>query len=156
MTPRDAVLPVLDTFRGLLDTSFGLRRYAVAVVVNTWSGALVGEGTKTQVITSLVVAGGARPKVEQLTQRDVMASGGLYQDLDFRVGPLTPVSSSFPSVGVDPSTFDPAPVGANVEVLFTVTGPGMPNGAFFKKVSQEVARNFRFTLVLRKTGEQNG
>jgi len=155
-TPREVFLPVLDLYRGGLNTLWDLRRYDVAVVVNTWSGPLVGQGTKTQVVTPLLVAGGARPRVEQVSQRDVIASGGLLQDLDFRVGPLTPVSPGFPSIGIDPTKFDPAAVGPNVEVLFKLTGPGMTGGALFKKVGQDVSRNFRLTIVLRKTGEQNG
>lgn len=155
-TPREVFLPVLDLYAGALDTVWGLRRYDVAIVVNTWSGALVGQGTKTQVVTPLVVAGGARPGVVQLSQRDVLASGGLYQDLDFRIGPLTPVSPGFPAIGVDPTLFDPAVIGPSTEVLFKLTGPGMPNGAFFKKVDQNVAGNFGFSITVRKSGEQNG
>ena len=157
MTPREAWLPVLDTMRGALNTVWDLRRYDVVVRVTTSTGGILpgAQGsTRTPVDTPLVVAGGARPKVEQLSQRDILASGGLYQDQDLRIGPLTPVAAGYPS-GIDPATFDPAFAGSNVEVRFKITGPGVPAGAWFKKVGQDISRNFRFTLIVRKTGEQD-
>jgi hypothetical protein len=158
MTIRDQYLALLDKYRGQLNTIWDLRRYDVSVRVNTWApGTLPGGpgATKTHVDTPLVVAGGARPKVEQVSQRDVIASGGVYQDLDLRIGPITPQSAGFPA-GVAPSTFDPAIAGSNVEVLFKITGPGFPAGAWFKKVGQQLAANFGFYLIVRKTGEQDG
>lgn len=154
MTPRNAWLPVLDLYRGTLDTIWGLRQYDVLVRVSTWAGGLLpGDqgSTKTHVDTALT-CNGARVRVDQLSQKDILASGGLYQDQDLRVGPLTPKSSAFPT-GFDPLTFDPAP-GTNATVLFQITGPAYPTGAWFQKMGLELFKsNFHYHLVLRKTGQ---
>src|SRR5205085_2172940 len=107
MTIREDFLPVVDEYRGLLDTQFGLRRYDVAMVVTTWSGELPGDGEPTPTVTPIVVDGNKRPKVEQLSEREVLASGGLYQDQDVRVGPLTP---EFDGGGTAITAIDPAVV----------------------------------------------
>jgi hypothetical protein len=151
VTIREDFLPVVDWGRGLLDAAFGLRRYDVVMVVTTWSGALPGDGTASPAVeTPIVVAGSRRPKVEQLTQRDIVASGGLYQEQDLRVGPLTP---AFTSGGLDVTAFDPAAVGPSTEVLFRLTGPGTPaTGALYRKVGQSVEKNFHYSFVLRRLG----
>jgi hypothetical protein len=154
---RDAFLPILDSYRGALDTVYGLRRFDVTVRVTTWApGSLPGSqgSTKVPVDTPLTVNGDARPKVEQLSQRTIIASGGLYQDQDLRIGPLTPSYSV--ANGIDPSVFDPAGA-SNVEVLFLLQGPGLPAaGAWFSKVGQEVTANFHYHLVVRAAGAVNG
>lgn len=154
MSIRDAYLPILDTYRGLLNTAWDLRRYDVIVRVSTWTGGLLpGDqgSTKSHVDTQLT-CNGARVKVDQLSQRDILASGGIYQDQDVKVGPLTPNAASYPS-GITPATFDPAP-GSNVTVLFQITGPAYPSGAWFQKVGMELLNsNFHYFLVLRKTGQ---
>jgi hypothetical protein len=144
-----------------MDTLWGLRLYDVLVRVTTWAGgtdayanvAGAQGGTATHVDTALTV-NGARLKVEQLTQKDIIASGGLYQDQDIKIGPLTPYDASAYPAGIDPSTFDPAP-NSNMTVLFQVTGPAYPTGAWFQKVGMELLNsNFHYYLVLRKTGQQ--
>ncbi|MCU1422745.1 MAG: hypothetical protein JWN36_2396, partial [Microbacteriaceae bacterium] len=144
-TARAALLPGVDLLRGLLDTTFGLRQFTVVVRVNTWApGALPGAqgAAKTAVDTPLVVHGGQRPKVVQVSQRDVLASGGQLQDLDLRVGPLTPASAAYPT-GVAAAIFDPPLAGSSTEVLFNVAGPGLPvGGAWFKKLDQDLTGNF--------------
>lgn len=151
-----AFLPVLDRYRGMLDSVWGLRQYSVLVRVNTWAGGTLpgAQGaSKTPVDTPLLVDG-KRPNVEQLSQRDILASGGLYQDQDLKVGPLTP---PFPGGGTELAAFEPPVTGSGTEVLFKVTGPAYPGGAWFKRVGAEVIRgNFHFHLILRKTAEQDG
>lgn len=149
MTIRDTYLGVLDGYRGRLNTTWDLRRYTVDHVQQSWTGALPGEGTTTgPVYTPITVAGGARPKVEQLSQRDIVASGGLYQDQDLRIGPLTPPIEG--GGGTEIATFDPAPTGANTTVMFRITGPGCEAGALYRKIGQDVAGNFRYSIIVRR------
>lgn len=149
MSLRSALLPLFDQLRGLPNT-LGLRLYKITVRVRTWSGSRVGLGTKTDTDTVLHTQGGAAPvKVRQLTAKDVVASGGLYTAADYEVGPITPAYSGG---GYDPSAFDP-PETANTEVFYQLTGPGFPEGAWFRKVGSDVSKNFRYTFVLRKTAE---
>ena len=150
MSIREDFLPVLDTARGMLDAVFGLRRYDVVMLVTTWSGALVGDGTPTTVETPVVVDGDKRPKVQQLSSRDIIASGGLYQEQDMRVGPLTP---SFAGGGTTVADFDPPAAGPTTEVVYRLTGPDTPaTGTLYRKVGQRVDRNFRYELILRQLG----
>ncbi|WP_437767177.1 hypothetical protein WMF27_20545 [Sorangium sp. So ce281] len=160
MSVRTAFLPILDKYRGMLDTVWDLRRYDVVVRINTWTpGTLPGAqgSTKGPVDTPLLVNGG-RVKVEQLTQRDIIASGGLYQDQDLKIGPLTPPYTNAQGLpaGTNPTVFDPVISGSNTEVLFKITGPGYPTGAWFKKIGQELPKaNFAYYLIVRKTAAQH-
>jgi hypothetical protein len=132
----------------------GLRLHTVSVLTRTWSGGRPGLGTKTDsALVPLRLDQGTGPvKVRNVTQRDVIASGGLYTDQDVIVGPITPpyAGSSLDNDAI--AVFDP-PVGtSSTEVLFFVTGPGLGSGAWFKKIETRVDKPFRYTLVLRKTG----
>lgn len=155
MSPRTAYLPVLNTYRGLLDTAWDLRQFSVLVRVNTWTGPLAGQGAKATVDTPLVCNGG-RVHVVQVTSQDVIASGGLYQDQDLRVGPLTPpyTDATGNPAGTVTTAFDPSPMPATTEVLFQLTGPGIASaGAWYKKVNTNTLANFRYEIVLRATGQ---
>lgn len=135
-----------------MDQTMGLRLYTIGLVVNTWSGAYAGIGNKVQVVTSLDA--GSKHRITQISQRDVIASGGLYQDGDVRVGPLTPTYTMNGGGGMDPTAFDPPAVGPNTEVMFLVTGPGMLTGSYWKKVGQTLfPSTTSYYVVLRKTGE---
>jgi hypothetical protein len=148
MTIRDTYNGLLDGYRAKLNTVWDLRRYVVEHVSQTWTGELPGEGTTTgPVYTPITVGDGARPKVAQLSQRDVIASGGLYQDQDLRIGPLTP---PFTGGGTAITTFDPASVGPAATVMFRITGPGCEGGALYRKVGQDVAGNFRYSIIVRR------
>jgi hypothetical protein len=154
-TLRDALLPVADAIRGL-PYILGMRLYTVQVQIVTWSGTRFGLGTKT--IGTLqpikVAAGSAQLTVRQVTQKDIIASGGLYQDLDLIVGPITPpyVGSSKDDDQI--SIFDPAvTMSTPTQVFFFVTGPGYSSGAWFKKAATDVSKPLHYTFVIRKTAE---
>ncbi len=162
MSIRDAFLPILDTYRGWLDGGWGLRQYDVVLRVTTWKIGLANApypgapgAAKTVVDTPLLVDG-QRVKVELVTQKDIIASGGLYQDQDLKIGPITPAFTlNAVQKGFDPATLDPAVSGAN-EVLFKITGPNYPSGAWFKKVGQEIPMgNFHYYLIVRKSAVQS-
>lgn len=154
-TLRDSLLPVIDVIRGILDAPLGMRQCQVSVVTNTWTGgAYPGApgSTKTQVVTPLKVDGQS-PGVTLVSQKDIIASGGLYQEMDLRVGPLTP---KFTGGGIDPTTLDNQSGGQNTEIFFLVSGPGIGSGSgYYKKVGQTlIPGNFRYEIVIRKTAQQ--
>ncbi len=158
------LLDVLDDIRGI-PGELGLRPYKVTVLVRTWNGSRPGVDQSTSTDATSVISvdiGSQHPRVRQLTQREIIASAGMYQDQDMRVGPITP-----PTVGgTDPpyvgatadhsaiSVFEP-PIGAGpVEIFFKLEGPGMsPGGSYFKKVGQDVTRPLHYEFVVRRTGE---
>lgn len=151
MTIRDTYLALLDGYRGRLNSDWDLRRYDVEHVSTTWAGGLPGDGAASSpVVTPIVVDGDKRPKVAQLSQKDILASGGLYQDQDLRIGPLTPPILG--GGGLPITVFDPAPVGPSTTVMFRITGPGCEGGVMYRKVGQDVTGNFRYSIIVRRMG----
>ena len=153
-TLRDALLPAIDAIRGIPD-ALGVRLYDVTIRVRTWSGSRPGVDASTSTDADSIFyvdAGTHRTRVVQVTSRDVIASGGMYQDQDLKVGPLTP---AYTGGGVDVSLFDPPTGAAPVEVFFKIAGPGMASGgSWFKKINTNtVPSPFGYTFVVRATGE---
>lgn len=68
----------------------GLHPYDVALVVDSWSGARAGEGTKTQSVTKLT-EDGHPPKVQPVSVHRVAI--GLAEVGEHWIGPLTQVQS---------------------------------------------------------------
>lgn len=103
---------------------------------------------KTDLDTPLRV-GANPPRVHQLTQRDAIASGGLYSTQDFEII----VTPDFLTGGFTASQLDPPPDGSPKEVLFLLTGPGIQGTAVFKKIGQDFSGVATYKITLRKTGE---
>ncbi len=154
LTLRESLLPVVDALRAI-PAQLGLRLFSVQVITRTWTGTRTGLGYSNDAATPIKVDLGLfDTKVKMITARDVMASGGLYTDQDLKIGPITPPFAGSAADGSAITVFDPTPGIAPTEVFFLVTGPGYPPaGAYFKKISQDVTGNFRYTFVVRKTAE---
>jgi len=157
MTLRDRGLPIMERLRIRLADA-GFRQYDLLMRVVTWTSndplATAGEGTKAVVDTALTIQD-RRIKVRRVEQKDVIASGGKWEDVVYRVGPITPTFND-PIAGAgghDVSYFNPSePVdGSRQEVYYRLTGPGLESGAWFEKISQEVDRNWSYYFILRKT-----
>lgn len=153
MTIRDAALPILDAWRGRLDTVFGLRRYDVALLTREWpSGTIPGAHGVTPIETSvaLTVGDGGRPKVEQISAQEIAASGGLYEDRDIRIGPFTP---PFAGGGADPDWFAPPVSGDRREYYLLISNAD--TGELNQKYSilrVDRSRSLRWLMVARKLG----
>lgn len=149
---RDALLPVVDELRGIPD-QLGLRRFDVSIVVRSWSGSRPGLGANTDTTKQILVdLGQFSPKVVQVTQKDIIASGGIYNDQDLKVGPITPEFAGSAPNNAAISDFDPA--GNRQEVFFKITGPGMETGgSWFKKIGTDTSKNFRYMFIVRRTAE---
>jgi hypothetical protein len=153
-TLRDSLLPALDAIRGIPST-LGLRQQILSVKRRVWTGERPGIGTYTDTSVTLYVnLGLGNIKVRNLSQKDVIASGGLYTDQDLVAGPITPAYTGSGADGNTIGIFDP-PVGTNpTEVFFNVVGPGYSaTGDWFKKIGQRTDQPFRYMLYLRKTGQ---
>jgi hypothetical protein len=155
MTLRDDLLPIADSIRGI-PGELGLRGHTVTARVRTWSGGRPGVGTKIDTDTVLTVGAGAyNPKVTRVNEKDITASGGLYRQLDVKVGPFTP---EYTGGGVTTAILDPASTLVAAEILFKIEGPGYPSGgAWFEKVGTEMSTSANSTkrfIVLRQTGKQ--
>lgn len=153
-TLRDALLPAVDTIRGI-PNALGMRLYGVSIVVRTWSGARPGLGVYTDAITPIKLNAGASPTtVRQVSQKEIVASGGHYQDQDLKIGPITPPYAGSLKDDDQILQFDPPVMkGVPTEILFLVTGPNMAtSGSHFKKIGQDVSRPYHYSLILRKMG----
>lgn len=148
MTLRDHLLPMVEVIRGI-PQALGLRPHVVTLVTRDWDGARVGLGNSEDVETVVTVANGTgNVRVQQVSSRDVVASGGLLTAQDLKVGPFTPGY-------VLPSTIDPPADDTPREVFFRVTGPGMgDDGRWFRRVNDSTLPNFTSMLYLQATGSQ--
>jgi len=143
--------PLLSQWRGLV-SSAGLRPFTVSVRVTSWTSAIPMVGGGKTYVDTPIREGGGNPKVRQITQRQIIASGGLYEDRDLRIGPLTPV---FAGGGFDPTILDPVPGTTPAEIMFLITGPGTsPTGDWYREIARYIAENFSYWFTVRKTGEQ--
>lgn len=160
-TLRTGLLAVLDRACRPIGGLLGLRPWQVFVRVTTWSGERPGLGTKSVSTTQLTVGKPPQPvKVVEVSERDVVASGGLYRASDLRVGPITPpyVTATNDGGGFAYSVIDPAvaATGAEVEwVLKSTVGGRSANGDLYEKVAEEAARRggLDYYVILRSTGQ---
>ena len=123
--------------------ALGLRTYSVAVEVTTWSGAELGEGVGTVVLTPVVERNGQPPKVRWLSNREIALGG--YEDGTVEVGPITP---DFPGGGIALATLHPNPP-VNTTVRWILYGPqyGAAGGRFrVRNVTHEKALHYSVTL----------
>lgn len=150
----------LDEIRGIAG-ELGLRVYSVTLQVVTWSGSRAGQGTKTTAPISLTntapLSGDPAPpvRVRQLSRKEVIASGGLYTDRDFKVGPITPAFAATIAQyggGYGDQQIDPAATSTPTELVWSVTGPSLPiGGASFSKVGED-ATAMHYFVILRQSG----
>lgn len=157
MALAQKLLPLADRLRAL-PGRFGLRPYTVTIRLRLWNGERPGLGSysdfDTPIVNTVTLPFGKKqsqpPKVEQLSAKDVIASGGLYTDRDFRVGPMTP---SYGPGGVNRDIIDPKVYNAAAEVFWIMTGPDLPaTGEVFRRTSEE-ATALHFYVTLRATGK---
>lgn len=148
MSFREKLLARVEKIRGSVPGKLDLRQNEVTVIVRTWTGARAGVGSKTDVETVITNAG-YNLKVEELSSKDIVASNGVYQAGDVKIGPITP---SHPLGGVLFDTTDPATTSTAREVFYRIEGPSFPtDGAYFKRVEGDDLKNFRFMVTLRRT-----
>jgi hypothetical protein len=132
----------------------GLRPFTITVWTRSWSGGRSGLGSVTDGYQALTVGDGYAPHVRQLSQRDVIASGGLYSEQDLEVTLTAAYDACSTSGGFEVSDFDPPRDGYFKQVLFIVTGPGMPTaGRLYQKKGQRVDSSYSYSLILTATGQ---
>jgi hypothetical protein len=175
MSVTTVLLPVLDTIRGIGDQLLGLRPFTVTVrtvswAVNTGPVSQAGLGQTSVSDARLLVgspqfpgnAGGsgtANPKVRMVSDKEVIASQGLYKFEDMRVGPLTPPYSLPVGTigGVPYTTIDPLLNPPNaIEVYFKLTHQAYPaQGVWYVKVNSETDAVLAIYITLRRAPVQN-
>lgn len=152
MSFRTKLLARVDRIRRIPMQKFDMRQHDIFMVLQRWSGGVVGEGSKTILKTQLFVGGNSNIRVREVSSKDVVASGGLLTESSVKVGPFTP---SYPGGGLDNPQFDPPVSNKPQEVFFYITGLGMgPTGRWFKRTNDHSIQNYTTWLYLASTGEQ--
>jgi hypothetical protein len=125
----------------------GLRQHVITKITRTWSTAIIGHGSYTDVETVLLV-GGQNPRARQVTEsaRDhYLETGPTFSEGDWLVGPLTP---EFDGGGYDADTFEAGE--SAVEIFYKIDGPGVSADERFQAKSKSTDKPFRYTLVLQR------
>lgn len=146
-TLRDQLLPLISQVRQI-PADLGFRPYTVTLRVRTWAGGRVGLPVgSTPDITDTVIT--PPPKVRQLSQREVDASGGRYQMGDFVVSGIVPSFTDGDAYGgFTPAQLQPTPTAAQ-DVVYLLTGP--EGTVECTQVGSDFSRPTRYSLVLRMT-----
>lgn len=139
--------PIADKLRGL-SASLGMTVYTVTLRIRQFDSQTFTDGY-TDTLIPLLTDGQPAP-VKRLSQKDVVLSGGLYQEADLRVT-LTP---EFENGGYDLAALDPPPGANPAQFTFIVRGSGLPaEGALFKRIGVHVSP-VTLELILRNTGKR--
>jgi hypothetical protein len=148
-TLKDDLLPIVESIRGI-PGDIGLRVFTVAAIrIVQWSGTRVGLGNSSYSEVPIAVASGKyAPKIRQLSQEDIVRSGGDLDSVQYEIGPVTP---SFIGGGYSLAVLDPVSVNPS-EVFFRIVGPGTAAGGdWFVRTSAKRDKPFRYMLTVKKT-----
>lgn len=115
MSLRTRMLAVADRVRAI-PARLDERPTTVTIRTRTWAGGLPGrEGATTHVDVVLTPT----PKVREISQREIVNSGGRYQAGDLRVGPITP---AYTGGGYTEAQLAPVVTSDAVEVVYVLAG----------------------------------
>lgn len=139
-TLRDALLPVFQNARGLIDT-LGLRQFTVTVRTRTWASGEVRVG---QVYTDSDLTISPDPKVKESDDGQTIV-----------VGPITPQFTTGGGGGYTPSQLNPAGV-AGVEFYWLVAGPFASGvtSAPYVPVHIDTSKPFRYMITCKSLGRK--
>jgi hypothetical protein len=149
-TPRDAWLFAVDHVRANTGPSvLDLRPTSVSIITRTWDMGQRGAGTARD---------GALPlpnwtKVRHITTREIMDSGGVFEDGDVRVGPVTPAYNYQGSVGgFTPAQLNP-PIPTNAtQIIYRLASQSGSSGIVgdYTILDLERDKTLHFILNLRR------
>jgi hypothetical protein len=161
MSIDDPVRSVMDVAFSVV-ASLGLHKFSVSLVTVTNSGGSrpgVG-GTRTKTVTPLLLANGQPVLCEQVSAKDVILSGNVLKDKDFRIGPqvfpYTTPNAYGVSGGTDFNIYDPPSNNTatdNLQVYYLITGPGLAAaGNYFEKIYSREDSALSYYLFVRNLG----
>lgn len=143
-TLRTNLLPVINNGRKIVD-GLGFRTSDVSVVTRLWPSGTRGVPSETDYVDSTVTPlVNPRPKVRQITSREIASSGGMYEDGDLRVDKLTP---KFAAGGYLPEEIAPIAPDKGTEILYLVTGP---LAGEYRRINSNLDRALGYSLTLRR------
>jgi hypothetical protein len=149
-SPRNALLYACDLCRQALGPLvMDLRPTSVAIITRTWDMGQRGAGVGRDAPLPLP----NYTKVRHLSVREIADSGGVFEDGDIRVGPITPVyaingiTGGFTEAQLNP----PIPTNS-IQVIYRVALQSGASGIAgdYTIVSLFRDRTLKFILVLRR------
>lgn len=147
MSFRTGLLQRVAAIRKNVPASLDLRQQnKLTIVVRVWHGTRIGgAGGFTDSKLELV----DRPRVKQLTTREIASSGGRYEAGDLRVQHLTPSNGA--GVGYTVEQLAPPIEGVaaqRTQVLYLLEGP---HRGTYRRIALETTSDVSWHIVLRRT-----
>lgn len=140
MSLRTELLPVVNDARALVE-DLGLRVFSLRVEVREWSGARVGSGTMT---TPSTLTLDPRPRVRDVSAREVASSGGTLRTGDRRITGITPAHTGG---GYTPAQLRPS-ISGQQERVYVLTGED--GESEWELVEASFDRPFGHEMVVRR------
>lgn len=153
-TSRQTYLQIANSIRKSIPAALDVRQqHKLVIVTRTWEGSRIGaDGGYHDTRLELV----ERYKARHVTQREILASGGLYEAGQISVGPITPTDGD-PLTGAGGTTGycihqlrpDTAPrIGKRTqEVFYELSGP---HQGVYKCVGAETLKDLSWYLILER------
>jgi len=142
MALREKLLPVLQNKRAFIE-SLGLRPNALTIRKRTHIGT---PGVDAYIDEDLVIT--PKPRVREVSTREISGSGGRYAAGDLRIDKITPqYTDATGTHGYTPAQIDPTIATRGVDVIYLITGTLAGDYAL---VDANVDRNFGYSLVVTR------
>ena len=139
------MLPLADRVRAKAGpTRWDVRTNTLTIRRRTWSGL---PGAVDSVPTDVDLTLSPRPKIRELSLREVSSSGGRFEAGDIRVGPITPAYTVPAAGGYTPEQLKPTTTLASIEALYIVTGP---NAGTYSLVDLDTSRATQYMMTVRR------
>jgi hypothetical protein len=145
----DDLLEIVDDARSLLGPEdIDLRPTAVTILTRVWGNGVRGDGHSHD--TPLVLPD--YTKVRHVTQREIAGSGGLYEQGDVLIGPITPqfVDADGTVRGFTEAQLAPVITDSSTEVIYRLSSQVRAGGIVgdYSRLQLQRDRRLRFMLVV--------
>lgn len=146
MSLRTALLKTADKVRAIASKpSIDERTTSVTIRRRVTSGGQLGRVGDGGGVSSTDLVLSPRPKVREVSQREITGSGGRYQAGDVKVGPITPTYSAG---GYTEEQLAPRVTTNGVEIRYVLAG-GITGE--YSRIDLSTDRSHSWFLVLRRT-----
>lgn len=145
MTFRTGLLALANSIRKGVPAGLDLRQQnKLTIIVRQWNGTRKrGAGSYTDLSRLELVE---RPRIEQVSTREIASGRGLYEEGDIKVKHITPSNGA----GVGYTVAQIAPVAPNqlAEVIYQLEGP---HQGWYRRIEARTTSDVSWHLVLRRT-----
>ncbi len=137
----------IDEIRASIPTDIGVRSVTLIVRTIAFTGDFLTGGTAASTDKAITNPSGSRYKVRVVSTKDIVASGGKYQQGALRVGPITP---PYPGGGFTKNDLIPASA-ANLEVHYGITDQ-TGQTQWCTMASNDTVHDLHWYLILNPAG----